>query len=123
MRRTPSIVSVVIDPLEQRVGGGLCRGMTVLGLLGHHRAENISECCGRVWPQRFYRGRRLGLVGHQPLSQRPLDKRRAAGEQKEHRATETVDVGPRIDRVAVQRLFGGEVVGRAEHLLIVSDRQ
>ena len=39
------------------------------------------------------------------------------------RATETVDVGASIDGVAVECLLGSQIIGRAEHVFVVSDRQ
>ena len=45
------------------------------------------------------------------------------GEDEVERAAQAVQVGPPIDRMAVERLFGGQIVGRAEHVFVVCDRQ
>ena len=44
----------------------------------------------------------------------PFGKGRVTRQQKVKRAAERIDVGPAVDRVAIQRLFGCEVVERAE---------
>ena len=59
----------------------------------------------------------------QPLGDRAFRKRRAAGEQEIQRAAEAVDVRPAVGLVAVEGLLGGQVVGRAEHVLLVGHRE
>ena len=59
----------------------------------------------------------------QPLRERSFGKRGMPGQHVIERAAEAVDVGPMIDRMAVERLFGGQIIGRAQHVFVVGDRQ
>ena len=59
------------------------------------------------------------LVPDQLLGDRPVGERRAAGEQEVERGAQAVDVGPDVHGVAVDGLLGGEVVGRAQDVLVV----
>ena len=52
-----------------------------------------------------------------------FEKGRIAGEHEVQRASETVDVGPGVDLVAVDGLLRGQVVDGADHFLIVGHRQ
>ena len=40
-------------------------------------------------------------------------------EQEIQRAAQTVDIGPRVRTVAIDRLLGRQIVGRAEHVLVI----
>ena len=62
-------------------------------------------------------------MGHQPLGKRALGKRRMAGQKEIEGATQPINVGPRIDVMAVDGLFRREVVGRSQHVLIILHRQ
>ena len=60
---------------------------------------------------------------HQSLRDRSLWKRSVARQHEVERAAEAVDVGPCVNPVAVERLFGGKIVDGADHLLVVGHRQ
>ena len=49
-------------------------------------------------------------------------KRTFAREQEVHRATQAVKIGPVIDVVAVEQLFGGDVIDGANHVFVVGQR-
>jgi len=44
-----------------------------------------------------------------------------SGEQKIERAAEAVEIGPSIGLMAVERLFGREVVGSPQHVFVIID--
>ena len=94
----------------------------VVRILGHHRRNDFSKSLGNIGTGFGDLRRRLGLVPHQPLGQCSLVERRTAGQQEIHRTTETVDVRPGIHLVAVESLFGCQVVGGAQHLFVMPQR-
>ena len=67
--------------------------------------------------------RRLRLVHHQPLRHDPSGKGAWPVEQIVERAAEAVDIGPAVDVVTIQRLFGATLIGRSEHVFIVGHGQ
>ena len=65
---------------------------------------------------------RLGLARLMPdqlLGHGPFVEGSGARQNKIERRSETVDIGANVDAVAVERLLGRQVVGGAEHILVV----
>ena len=91
--------------------------------LVHHASHQINQLARAVGPVDPDVRRLLGLVFRDPLSQRSVGKRRVASQQVIERAAEGIDVGAGIDIMAVERLFGRQVVGGAEHIFVMGDGQ
>src|SRR4029079_7649110 len=60
---------------------------------------------------------------HQSLGQGAFGEGGMARQHVIKSAAQTVNVGPGVYRVAVERLLGSEVVGGSQHFFIVGDRQ
>ena len=57
------------------------------------------------------------------LSDIAIRKGRSSCQKKIRDATQTIDVGTRISSVAVDSLFGRQIVGRAQYVFGIGDRQ
>ncbi len=103
--------------------GDLSGGLKpIVGILGHHASHNVGQRAGDIGPALRNRWRFLGLMPHQPLGQRSLVERRPSRQQEVHRAAQAVKIGTCIDLVTVECLFGSQVVGCPQHLLVVPQR-
>ena len=105
MRLLPGVVRVVGQPLQQDAGDFLGRAKRSSGFFAIIFRRMADERGRRIGPIRLHRRRLFRLMRHQPLRQRPLGERRMSRQQEIQRAAEAVDVGPVIDRVAVERLL------------------
>ena len=134
-----------LEPPEPPIAAGLSRGISVSGgggigvgrqrrqrlghlrrclvalgpVLGHHLLDDGSHCLGHVRPQRADRLRLARLVPDQLLGHRAFVERGLSRQAEIERGAEAVDVGPDVHAVAVERLFRSEVVGGAQHALVV----
>ena len=109
--------------LAQRFGDISRRLITILRLLLHHLDANpfqFARYVGTAFADWWWH---FTLVFRDPLSQTAVGERRFAGQQKVERAPQPVDVSTMVHRVAVERLFGGEVIGGAQNVFVVHDRQ
>jgi hypothetical protein len=124
-------IEVFLGPLEQlrqvcawgeggnRLGDLGRGGEPLLRLLRQHAVEHLQKTFGYVGAELFQRGHRLLHVRqhllHRVAVLRPTEGR-TAGQQLVERAAQRVHVGADVDRVAVEGLLGGHVVGRAHRL-------
>ena len=112
----------VLDlPVGQCLAYVCGRLIAIVRLLGHHRATDLDQIRRSVFANLQHRRRFLRLVLDQPLGQRPVRERGVPGQQVIQRAPQSVDVGPGVDQVAVNRLLRRQVIRRAEHLFVVFD--
>ncbi len=110
-------------PVGERLGDIACRLEPIGRLLGHHLQTDGHQVLGCVGTDLQNAGGWLFLVGQEPLGEGPFAERRAAYQRVIHRAAEAVDIGTAVDAVAVQRLLGSQIVGGAEHVLVVGQRK
>src|SRR5437764_1073952 len=82
-------------------------------------ADRRDESRRRVLSERGDGFRLLRLGGDQLLGDGAVGERRGAGEQVVQSAAQPVHVGPHVHLVVVRHLLGGQVVGGAEHALVV----
>ncbi len=85
----------------------------------HHGFNNILKHRWYISTQFLQRRWVFVLVGGNALCQGSFGERRVADEQKVQRATKAVDVGSQINAMAVDGLFGRQVVRRAHYFFVV----
>ena len=108
------------QPVGQHLGD-FPRGLkTVFRPFGHHPSHNRDQPRGDLGRDLGERGGLFGLMGQQPGREGSFRERRLSRQEEVKGAAQTVDIGPHVDRVAVERLFGREVVGRSQHFFIMA---
>ena len=63
----------------------------------------------------------IALMFDKPLGHRPFRKWRMPGEQEVKRATKGVNIGSLVDIIAINRLFGGQIIGGPQNVLIMGE--
>ena len=92
-------------------------------VLLHHLDTDPIEFTGAVGPIDSYVGGHGVLVFDDPARDTPVRERRMACEQEVHGAAKPIDIGSVVDGMAIHRLFGGEIIGCTEDLVVVLHRQ
>ena len=94
------------QPVRQDIGDFLGRLIAIIRLLGHHLFDDGLQRKWHVRTNRSNRRRLQGLMRNQTLSQRAGIEWGMPSQEVIQRTPEAVDVGPGIDLVAVESLFG-----------------
>ena len=92
-------------------------------VLHHHAFENRRHAFGHRGSNQPRRLRLTGLMPNQLLGNRPVRKRRFAGEQEIKRRPQAVDIRPDVDFVAIGHLLRRQVVGSSEDVFFVLARE
>lgn len=119
---------VLFEPFAQSLRHLVHRLKPIGGIAGHHLPQQNQQSLTAFGFAEFRtdhggRFRLSGLMPQQSLSERAVAERRVSGQPIVDRTAEAVDVGPAIDLMAVQSLFGRQIVRRAQHLFVVQHRQ
>ena len=83
----------------------------ILRSLGQQAAHDGGDGRGHLRTKRFERGGRIVAMSIHLLHERAAREWRSAGQQKEQRATEAVEVGTHVGMMRVLRLLRAHVVG------------
>ena len=118
-RDCPQKPSFGRTPVGQQLTDLVGRLKAIVGILGHHLPANLHQVRRGAGTLLGNAAGLPGLMLDDPLVQRPLGKRRVAGEQEVERTPQRVYVRPVVQIRALEALFRGLVVDGPQDLLLL----